>query len=303
MTGNTITAGKILAAALLACACCRGTSAASESVYKKMANDITRYSGTNKIKNIAVLGFSRKARTSREESEYVSEKLLTCLAESGKVNLLERGQLDKVLQEKKLGLSGLTDGEEAGEGRIPPTDAIIIGVVFGTRDQLKIIAKMVDSHTGSVLLIIEGETERQWDMVSERPEFEFEVPDPAALAVMFGEHPQPLSFDEFRDSPVSASGGDCAGRRAALAELQSSALEAKAKHLVLRMRDPGFSAESLTRNPGGEISDPRIKQRFYELVDLLHRSVEPPRLSAGELASVNMVSAQEKKISDECGLR
>lgn len=299
----TSTPAKIVLAAL--CVVLSGSlpARASDNVYRKMANDIARYSNTNKVKNIAVLSFSRKARTSREESEYVSERLLTCLVESGKVNMLERSQLDKVLQEQKLALSGVS-AEESGrrDGAIPSTDAIIIGMVFGTKDHLKIIAKMIDSQTGAVLHIIEAQTERQWDMVSERPEFEFEVPDPAALAAMFGDEAATPSFEGFRDAPGSFDAGDCAARRARLAALQTSVVEAKAKYWARQMRDPNFSNSVLTRNPGGEIGDAQVKKRFYQLLARLYRSADAPELSAEEEEEVRSVMQEERKISDDCGL-
>ena len=38
----------------------------ADDVYRKMANDFAKYSANKKVKNLAVIGFSRKARTSRE---------------------------------------------------------------------------------------------------------------------------------------------------------------------------------------------------------------------------------------------
>jgi hypothetical protein len=303
MNTTISTPTKILSAALCVFFCGIRPAAAADSIYKKMANDIARYSNTNKVKNIAVLSFSRKARTSREESEYVSERLLTCLVESGKVNMLERSQLDKVLQEQKLSLSGVSeDGAGRRNGAIPSTDAIIIGMVFGTKDHLKIIAKMIDSQTGAVLHIIEAETERQWDMVSERPEFEFEVPDPAVLAGMFGAEAKAPSFDDFRDAPLSYGAGNCGEKRARLIELQTSAVEAKAKYWALRMRAPDYSNSELTRNPGGEIGDAQVKKRFYQLLNRLYRAVDSPKLSAAEDAEVRTVMEEERRVSDACGL-
>ncbi|MFA6433492.1 MAG: CsgG/HfaB family protein [Elusimicrobiales bacterium] len=277
--------------------------ASAGDIYKTMANEIARYSATNKVKNIAVLSFSRKARTSREESEYVSERLLTCLVNSGKVNMLERGQLDKVLQEHRLSQSGISEeGGARKEGAMPSTDAIIIGMVFGTRDHLKIIAKMIDSQTGAVLHIIEAETERQWDMVSEHPDFEFEMPDPAALAGMFGEEAKAPSFADFRDAPASGGAGGCVVLRSRLAVRQASTVEAKAKYWALRMRDPDFSSSVLTRNPGAEISDPQVKRRFYRLLDEFYRAAEAPVLSAKDEEAVSTVMEEERKAAQECGL-
>ncbi|MCM2266737.1 MAG: CsgG/HfaB family protein [Elusimicrobiales bacterium] len=288
------------AAALLLCAT---SSQAAEDVYRKMANDFAKYSTNKKVKNVAVIGFSRKARTSREESDYISEKLLSGLVASGKVNLLERSQLDKVLEERRLSASGVTD--EAPEGsprRINPSDAIIVGTIFGTKEHLMIIAKMIDPLTGAVLHTVEAQTDRQWDILPERPEFQFDVPDLRELAAMFGEEEIKPAFVDFRDAPKSLNTETCNTRKALLAVRQMGAVEAKAKYWALQMRDPAFSASRLKRNPGGEMLDERGKQRFYALLDSFHRGGAVPVLSAGEMNTVIALMEEESRVSDECGL-
>lgn len=278
-------------------------ASAAKNVYKTMADDITKYSSTNKVKSLAVLSFTRKARTSREESEYVSERLLTCLVESGKVKLLERNQLDKVLQEQRLGLAGLTQTAESDkDDGMSSADAIVIGVVFGTAEHLKIIAKMIDPGTGAVLHVIEAQTERLWDMVAERQGFEFDVPDMTLLAGMFQDEAEIPGFNDFRDAPSSIQAGDCGARRTALVARQAAALEAKAKYWALKMRDPDFSSEVLTRNPGGEISEPKLRQKFYQLLNTMFRAPEAPQLSSAEERAVNSVMEEERKLSNDCGL-
>ena len=274
----------------------------AEDVYKKMANDFARYSNNKHVKNLAVIGFSRKARTSREESDYVSEKLLSCLVASGKVNLLERSQLGKVLEERRLAASGVTEEGLEPNKKIDPSDAIIMGTIFGTKDHLKIIAKMIDPLTGAVLHTVEAQTERQWDMVEDRQGFEFDVPDMAMIAEMCREEELKPEFMEFRDSPASLNTDTCNARRARLAAMQQVALPAKAKYWAAQMRDPKFSSAKLTRNPGGEIKDSNDRKKFYAMLQALHRSPELPRLSVPEMNAVVKLMDEEAKISDECGL-
>ena len=303
MTKNNSAAIGIILTAVYAVFCGLPPANAAANVYKKMADDITKYSNTNKVKSIAVLAFTRRARTSREESEYVSERLLTCLVESGKVKLLERNQLDKVLQEQRLGLAGLTQAaEEKKDGGMSSADAIIIGMVFGTADHLKIIAKMIDPGTGAVLHVIEAQTDRLWDMVAEKQGFEFDVPDMTVLASMFQDEAAVPGFSDFRDAPASVQAGDCGARRTALVERQTAALAAKAKYWALRMRDPEFSTEVITRNPGGEISDPQVRKTFYQLLNKMFKSAEDPKLSPAEEKEVNTIMEEERSVSNECGL-
>jgi hypothetical protein len=275
---------------------------AADDVYKTMANDFAKYSTSKKVKNLAVIGFSRKAHTSKEESEYISEKLMSCLVASGKVNMVERSQLDKVLEERRLAASGVTEEEEGSQKKINPSDAIIVGTIFGTKDQLRIIAKMIDPLTGAVLHTVEAQTERQWDIQPENPEFSFDVPDLKEIADMFGEQQLQPAFVDFRDAPASINTESCNARRARLDSMQSAALDAKAKYWSLQMRDPSFDNSQLTRNPGGEIKDDASKKQFYKLLGGYNRSAIPPQMSVAEMNVVMNVMAEEGKVSDECGL-
>jgi hypothetical protein len=277
-------------------------ASSAEDVYKKMANDFAKYSTAKKVKNVSVIGFSRKAHTSREESEYFSEKLMSCLVASGKMNLLERSQLDKVLEERRLAASGVTEEQDGSQAKIDPSDAIIVGTIFGTKDQLRIIAKMIDPLTGAVLHTVEGQTERQWDIQPDRSDFHMDVPDLSEIAAMFGEEDIRPAFVDFRDAPVSLNTETCNARRARLSAMQAEAIDVKAKYWAQQMRSPGFSSSKLTRNPGGEIVDQAERKKFYLLLDGYNKNPESAQVSLGEMNKVLSLMNEEAKISDECGL-
>jgi hypothetical protein len=280
-------------------------ASASEEVYTKMANDIAKYSANKKVKNLAVLGFSRKARTSREESEYISEKLLSCLVASGKVNLLERSQLAKVLEERRLAASGVAEETPDAQTKIDPSDVIIVGTIFGTKEHLKIIAKMIDPFTGAVLHTVEGETERQWEILPERDHdgYAFEVPDLREIAAMFSEEGfNNPAFVDFRDAPITLGTETCNARRSRLLSMQQESLDAKAKYWAMQMRDPAFSSAKIRRNPGGEIKDAAAKKKFYAMLDAYYRAPESPSLSVAEMNAVLAVMSEEERVSDDCGL-
>ena len=300
MTRNisALTLASIAALALIL----NSRQASAETVYQKMANDIAKYSNTKKVKNLAVIGFSRKAHTSRQESEYFSEKLLSSLVASGKVNLLERSQLDKVLEERRLAASGVTEEEEGAPKKINPSDAIIVGTIFGTRDQLKIIAKMIDPLTGTVLHTVEAQMARQDEMMPDQATFNFDVPDLHDIAAMFNEEELQPAFVDFRDAPASLNTESCNARRARVSVMQAGSLDAKAKYWALQMRDPGFSSSELRRNPGGEIKDQAARTRFYRLLDGYYKAAVPPQISVQEMNAVIALMGEEGKVSDECGL-
>jgi len=294
---------KLILTAAFAASLVAQAAASSDSVYKEMANDIAKYSSNKKVKNLAVLGFSRKAKTSREESEYISEKLLSCLVASGKVNLVERSQLAQVLEERRLSASGVTEEQGDSQARINPSDVIIVGTIFGTKEHLKIIAKMIDPLTGAVLHTVEAQTERQWEIMPDKEGFEFEVPDLREIASMFSEEGfDNPAFVDFRDAPASLNTETCNARRARLISMQSESLDAKAKYWALQMRDPAFNNGKIRRNPGGEIKDEAARKKFYALLNGYYKAAPAPELGVAEMNAVMAVMSEEQKISDECGL-
>ncbi|HOW90257.1 MAG TPA: hypothetical protein PL037_08230, partial [Elusimicrobiales bacterium] len=162
--------------------------------------------------------------------------------------------------------------------------------------------KMIDPLTGTVLHTVEAQTERQWEIVPDWAEFEFEVPDLRALANMFGEVGMTPQFADLRDVPASLNPEPCDSRRSRLASMQEASLEAKAKYWAQRMRDPEFDSVGLRRNPGGEIRDPQLRKKFYAMVDRYYRSPSAPPLSSAEMDVVISVMGEERRVSDECGL-
>ncbi|MCX5784298.1 MAG: hypothetical protein NTX59_01260 [Elusimicrobia bacterium] len=303
MNGKNSAAAKIFLTSILALFQGAFFASASEDVYKTMANDFARYSADKKVKTIAVIGFSRKAQTSREESEYVSEKLLAGLSQSGKVNLLERGQLDRVLGERKLELAGVTRKTPGGrEEGVNTSDAVITGTVFGTAEHLTIIAKLIDPRTGAVLHTVEGQAERQPEMVPPEWSDDFDLPELGTMSPISLGKDFNLSFRDLRDAPTGWDVQTCGARSARLAARQSAALEAKAKYWALKMKEPGFNSAGLKRNPGGEITDSRNRKKFYELLRRFYRSETVPQLSEDEKNTVDSIMEEEGKVSDECGI-
>lgn len=278
---------------------CQGAPllSAAEDAYRKMADDFAKYSVAHDIKNVTVIDFLRKGRTSPEESGYISEKLLSALVASGKVNLLERSQLDKILEERRLSASG---GAGDSGKKIDGSNAIIAGTVFGTERQLKVIAKMIDPLSGAVLHTVETETERQFGLMLERLAPGDGVPGLRVKAPVAGEG----GVRRLPPGPNSAwpspGPGPCDVRKARLASLQSATLEARAKYWSLRMRDPAFDMKKVMGNPGGELS-PTERKRFYDMLRTVHIDQEPPEITGSEMKAVLSVIQEENRISGDCG--
>jgi TolB-like protein len=103
---------------------------------------------------ITVLDFANTA--GRADSDWLgrglADMLSTDLAASGKLKLVERRDLDKVLREQELGLSGAVDESTAPRiGRLAGASRIAYGSFLSKSGILRIDAKVVDSETGAIV--------------------------------------------------------------------------------------------------------------------------------------------------------
>jgi TolB-like protein len=264
---------------------------ASSGFYKSMAKEFVKSVPSGGIGKLAVVGFADKSGVPSQELEYVSDRLITEIVKLGKVSVVERKLLDKIFQEQKLAVLGISDSIQTLKlGTILSVDAIISGSVFAAGDNLKIIAKMIDVRNGKIIHAFEGETQREWLDGPELVKFDVKL-------VKFDEFPS-----DFRDSPNDVQEDNCTKFHSELQVLQKMTVELKARYWALTMKSPGFSNSMLTRNPGSEITNREMKQEFYELLKRYYRTENLPQLTYAEKERIKSVFEKEKKVNDECGL-
>jgi len=97
---------------------------------------------------IAVADFTGK---DPEISEGIAETLLTDLAKSSRLHLVERKQLRRALSEVKLSASGLTDSKKVKKlGTMVGADRMIVGSYSLASDSIIINARLLDVATGQL---------------------------------------------------------------------------------------------------------------------------------------------------------
>jgi TolB-like protein len=97
----------------------------------------------------------------------LADMLSTDLAASGKLRLVERRDLDKVLSEQELGLSGAIDEATAPKiGMLAGASRVAFGSFLVASGLLRIDAKVVDSETGVIVAAgsAQGESSRALDL-------------------------------------------------------------------------------------------------------------------------------------------
>ncbi|MCS6775220.1 MAG: FlgO family outer membrane protein [Chloroherpetonaceae bacterium] len=123
-----------LCVALLLCGSVR--AATSHPALKETTAGIT----------IAVADFSG---ADKELGRFIAETLLTVLAQSRQLNLVERGEIRQALAELKLQSSGLVQPQEVKRlGALVSADRLIVGSYLVREDQIIINARLLDVKTG-----------------------------------------------------------------------------------------------------------------------------------------------------------
>ncbi|MEA3436219.1 MAG: CsgG/HfaB family protein [Thermodesulfobacteriota bacterium] len=103
---------------------------------------------------IAVLDFSLKGSGFETEDmgAIVAEWFITAFVKEGRFDVVERGLLKKILNEQKLGMSGIVDETTATKiGKLLGVKIIISGSVLKFQNILEINARIIDVETASII--------------------------------------------------------------------------------------------------------------------------------------------------------
>jgi len=101
---------------------------------------------------IAVLPFENKG-ASKNLGEIVLDKMTTVLVNQNRFKVMDRAQLNKILEEQKLGMSGILDAATAAKiGRGIGVDAIVMGSVVLTQNgSVSIDARVIDTESARII--------------------------------------------------------------------------------------------------------------------------------------------------------
>lgn len=124
-------------------------------------------------RTVAVIEFSEAqgpTHVSSPRGRLIAERITTKLVNTGQVEVVERAELDKVMQELKLGTTGLVDDATAKSiGKILGVEAIVTGSLAQIGAETEIHSRMVRVEDGVILAAV---TTRDVIQLTARP------PDP-----------------------------------------------------------------------------------------------------------------------------
>lgn len=131
--------------------------------YKDLVADLVRNADITKT-SIAVLDFSYSDGRDSRDGAVVSERIITELVKSKKCTVVERRELEKVLQELKLEQTGLIDVNSTKSiGRMLGAEQVILGTLTELPEgRLELNTRIVSVASGTVIAAASGEIKKDW---------------------------------------------------------------------------------------------------------------------------------------------
>jgi TolB-like protein len=102
---------------------------------------------------IAVLDFQLQGGKRDEDmGKIVSEWIITALVKEGRFDVVERRYLEKVLEQQKLGVSGLVDENSASKlGKVLGAKIVITGSVMQFQNIMEVNARIIEVESSSIV--------------------------------------------------------------------------------------------------------------------------------------------------------
>ncbi|MBI5243094.1 MAG: VWA domain-containing protein [Elusimicrobia bacterium] len=158
-------------AVIAACAALLASPATGAEPLKKLADKLAKALKDQPNKKAAVLNFSYPDGALSSGSTIVQERLTTHLVEGGKIEVIERNLIKKILEEKKLETTGLIDPATTKElGKLLGVGAIITGTLNDLpKNKTEVNARAIDTTSGKILAASLTKIERTWTDSPVRP--------------------------------------------------------------------------------------------------------------------------------------
>lgn len=296
MRRKLVGAGIMLAASLHAFGFC------SANGFKGMAKELARAAQKAKIERVAVLPFVTADGSSTQGGWNISEKLITRLVQTGKVQAIERFMLRDLMNEHHLAQTGMVDQAAVKKlGKILSAEGIVTGSFVNIGSEASVNARLINVETGVIIAAVERRVDREWfdaagpsfvsgqlaSIWAPAPEFTVEAPPPP-----------PGNYPGLHDAPSDSS---CESASERVDRLERDILDIKARYWAIQLRK-GVSLSGLKANPGSTISDPALKKTFYDRMKYWYGLDTVPELTAFEVQRFVAIDGKAYSLYRECGV-
>lgn len=128
-----------------------------DNLATQIANNLTE----NQKRTIAIVEFGDLQGNVTNLGRFLSEELITRLYQTKKFKVIERQQLNKIVAEQKLTLTGMIDPATAQKlGRVLAVDSIVFASLSDLVKTVKINARLISAETGEVFAAAAIEIEK-----------------------------------------------------------------------------------------------------------------------------------------------
>lgn len=270
------------------------SSSAGADGFKSMARELSASARRAGVERVAVMPFEPGDGSSAAGGWTISERFVTHLVRSGKVQAVERSMLKQLMKEHSLGRSGaLEPGALKKLGRIFSADGIVTGSFVTLGSEVVVHARLIHLESGLILAACERKMRKDW-FDAEEPIF---VPAPEFLAQV----PRLQDMPEMPEMRDSVSDDPCAGAPEKVDGLERQVLDLKARFWALKLKR-GLDPRSLKTNPGSTISDPELKREFYDRLKEWHGRDRIPELTPLEVKRLVTLDGRAYSLYQQCGI-
>lgn len=133
--------------------------------YDEIVSTLLNKPAAKNVQKIAVINFSYiDADSTSRGAQIVSERILNRIVNAGKVKVIERNLLGKVLEELKIQNSGAIESSQARQiGKLAGVDAILTGTMYKTgMDEVELNSRLIEAGTGEILSSSSKKVRMDW---------------------------------------------------------------------------------------------------------------------------------------------
>lgn len=132
-----------------------GKATIADNLYE-FTNGLLKNTDKSKKTSMAFVALTSDAKNKLVEN-YVTDAVTQSVFETGNVKIIERANLEKILEEQKFQAGGLVDDNSAKAiGKIAGVDYVCYGDMKDIGNEITVNARIVDVETGEVLAISRG---------------------------------------------------------------------------------------------------------------------------------------------------
>lgn len=224
------------------------------------------------VKTITVGEFIAKNDVSDSEIDYIKEKTIQLLSKKRNLSVFDSSKNEK-------------------------SDAVICANIYKKEEGFEVMFKLIKKEDLKVIAILSQSIDNIGVLPYRKSDFKNSDIDFKSLKKLAKE----VSFEkEFRDSVTDSDFTDCSRGRTWVENIQRETVDIRARYWAYKMKQPDFSFKSLTSNPGSEIKDPDLKNRFYELLKNYYYSDKKIDLELGDKKYIEEIFKKEKEITGKC---